>query len=54
MVARLVPMAMDSHDNAALGRFWAEALGWKVGADESDETNVGPEGSFYPDPMATG
>jgi len=35
-----------------LGRFWAEALGWKVVGDEPDETNVEPEGLVYPDPIA--
>jgi hypothetical protein len=49
---RLVQIAMNARDNSALGRFWAEALGWKVIGDESGETNVEPEGFAYPDPIA--
>jgi Glyoxalase-like domain len=52
MATRLVQIAIDARDNSALGRFWAEALGWKVGGDEPDETNVEPEGFVYPDPIA--
>jgi hypothetical protein len=52
MATRLVQIAMDARDNSALGRFWAEALGWKVVGDKPDETNLEPEGFVYPDPIA--
>ncbi|WP_461003355.1 VOC family protein [Streptomonospora sediminis] len=41
---------MNARDNSALGRFWAEALGWQVTGDGPVETNLEPEGSVYPDP----
>ncbi|MEV6985608.1 VOC family protein, partial [Sphaerisporangium sp. NPDC051017] len=52
MAMRLVQIAMNARDNSALGRFWAEALGWNVTGDEPGETNVEPEGFAYPDPVA--
>ena len=50
MAARLVQIAINARDNSAVGRFWAEALGWKVTGDEAGQTNVEPEGVAYPDP----
>ncbi len=50
MALRLVQVVMKARDNSALGRFWAEALGWKITGDDPDQTNVEPEGSTYPDP----
>jgi predicted enzyme related to lactoylglutathione lyase len=52
MATRLVQIAMNARDNSAVGRFWAEALGWKVTGDEPGQTNVEPEGFAYPDPVA--
>jgi predicted enzyme related to lactoylglutathione lyase len=52
MATRLVQIAMNARDNSALGRFWAEALGWKVVAEEPGATSVEPEGFDYPDPIA--
>ncbi|WP_327312024.1 VOC family protein [Streptomyces sp. NBC_01235] len=45
-------MSMKPRDNSALGRFWAEALGWNVTGDEPDETNVEPECFTNPAPIA--
>jgi len=28
MMLRLVQIAMNARDDSAVGRFWAEALGW--------------------------
>ena len=52
MATRLVQVAINARDNSAIGRFWAEALGWKVTGDQPGETNVEPEGFAYPDPIA--
>jgi len=52
MSTRLVQISMNARDNSALGRFWAEALGWKVVSDAPGETNVEPGGFPYPDPSA--
>src|SRR5262249_10546025 len=39
-------------DDAALGRFWAEALGWVISTEEPGVTNLEPQGFSYPDPVA--
>ena len=38
--------------DAAVGRFWAEALGWSTAGEEPGVTNVEPAGFAYPDPAA--
>jgi hypothetical protein len=48
---RLVQIAVDARDDSAVGRFWAEALGWSV-SSEPGVTNVEPVGFAYPDPVA--
>src|SRR5215471_18933427 len=52
MALRLVQIAMDARDDSAVGRFWAEALGWSVSSQEPGVTNVEPVGFAYPDPAA--
>ena len=52
MATRLVQIAMNARDDSALGRFWAEALGWSVASEEPGVTNVEPVGFAYPDPVA--
>ena len=52
MALRLVQIAMDARDDSAVGRFWAEALGWSVSSEEPGVTNVEPVGFSYPDPVA--
>ena len=49
---RLVQIAMNARDDSAVGRFWAEALGWGVDSEEPGVTNVEPVGFAYPDPTA--
>ncbi|MHC3470023.1 VOC family protein [Streptomyces sp. 7R007] len=39
---------VDAADPAALGRWWAEALGWVVVADEPDEFEIRPEKDRMP------
>jgi hypothetical protein len=50
MALRLVQIAMDARDDSAVGRFWAEALGWGASIEEPGVTNVEPPGVAYPDP----
>ncbi|WP_344528066.1 VOC family protein [Streptomyces albiaxialis] len=50
MPTRLVQIAMKAHDDAALGRFWAETLGWSIETEEPGVTNLVPEGLPYPHP----
>ena len=52
MTLRLVQIAMNARDDSALGRFWAEALGWSTSIEEPGVTNLEPEGFAYPDPAA--
>ena len=52
MATRLVQVAINARDNSALGRFWAEALGWEVTGNKPGETNIEPAGFAYPDPIA--
>lgn len=33
-------VVVDSHDPAALGHWWAEALGWNVVAEDDDEIEI--------------
>jgi predicted enzyme related to lactoylglutathione lyase len=52
MATRLVQIAMNARDDAAVGRFWAEALGWGIASEEPGVTNLEPRGFAYPDPAA--
>jgi hypothetical protein len=52
MATRLVQIAMNARDDSALGRFWAQALGWSLSSEGPAVTNLEPEGFVYPDPAA--
>ncbi len=52
MATRLVQIAMNARDDAAVGRFWAQALGWTMSSEEPGVTNLEPAGSAYPNPVA--
>jgi predicted enzyme related to lactoylglutathione lyase len=52
MTTRLVQIHMKATDDAALGRFWAEALGWGVDSEGPGVTNLEPVGFAYPDATA--
>ncbi|MFI7064261.1 VOC family protein [Kribbella sp. NPDC050124] len=52
MATRLVQVTMKARDDAAVGRFWADALGWGVSSEGPGVTNVEPVGFSYPDPVA--
>jgi hypothetical protein len=51
---RLVQVNVKARDDSALGRFWAQALGWSMSSEGPGVTNVEPEGSGGPDPAAVG
>ena len=50
MATRLVHLVADAADPSGLARFWAQALGWQVAAEEPGEVVVWPPGYDYPDP----
>ncbi|PTA43483.1 VOC family protein [Micromonospora sp. RP3T] len=52
MSTRLVQITMKARDDAALGAFWAKALGWGLASEGPGVTNLEPEGFGYPDPSA--
>ncbi|MFF5216111.1 VOC family protein [Micromonospora sp. NPDC000442] len=52
MALRLVQVNFKARDEVALGRFWADALGWGVASEEPGVTNVEPLGFTWPDPTA--
>ncbi|MFJ4846621.1 VOC family protein [Streptomyces sp. NPDC088733] len=54
MALRPVQVNIKARDHLAVGRFWAEALGWNVFRPGAT-TYVGPaEGFAWPDPVAVG
>lgn len=52
MALRLVQVNFKARDDSALGRFWAQALGWGVSSEGPGVTNVEPVSFVYPDPVA--
>ncbi|MCI0141496.1 VOC family protein [Arthrobacter bambusae] len=52
MALRLVQVNFKARDDAVLGRFWAEALGWEVSSEGPGMSNVEPVGFAGPDPTA--
>jgi hypothetical protein len=49
---QLVQVNFKARDDAALGRFWAEALGWGMDSEGPGVTNLEPVGFDWPDPSA--
>ncbi|GAB1818921.1 VOC family protein [Herbidospora sp. RD11066] len=52
MTLRLVQVNFKARDEVALGRFWAEALGWGIDSEGPGVTNLEPIGFTWPDPSA--
>jgi hypothetical protein len=52
MALRLVQVNFKARDDSALGRFWADALGWGISSEGPGVTNVEPIGFDWPDPSA--
>lgn len=54
MALRPVQVNIKAVDDAALGRFWARALGWGVSGSGSGATAVQPAGFDWRDPVGLG
>ncbi|WP_436535311.1 VOC family protein [Actinoplanes sp. HUAS TT8] len=52
MGTRLVQITMKARDEAAVGAFWAQALGWDLSSEGPGVINLEPKGFVYPDPVA--
>ena len=52
MTTRLVQIHMSALDDSALGRFWAQVLGWSTHSEGPSVTNLEPENFDYLDPTA--
>ena len=52
MALQLVQVNFRARDDTALGRFWAEALGWEISSEEPGVTNLSPAGFHWPHPSA--
>ena len=52
MALRLVQVNFKSADDQALGRFWADALGWGLSSEGPGVANVEPVDFTWPDPSA--
>ncbi|MBW8483469.1 VOC family protein [Actinomadura parmotrematis] len=52
MALQLVQVNAKARDDAALGRFWADALGWAAAGREPGVTHVEPAGFAWPNPTA--
>ncbi len=52
MALQLVQVNFKARDEAALGRFWADALGWSLDSEGPGVANVEPPGFDWPDPSA--
>jgi predicted enzyme related to lactoylglutathione lyase len=50
VATRLVQVNIKARDDSALGRFWAEALGWGVSSEGPGVINIEPVGFVWPDP----
>ncbi|ALV46663.1 glyoxalase [Arthrobacter alpinus] len=52
MTLRLVQVNFKARNDAALGQFWADALGWGVSSEGPGVTNLEPPGFTWPDPTS--
>ncbi|MGA7203508.1 MAG: VOC family protein [Specibacter sp.] len=52
MALRLVQVNFKAGNDAALGQFWADALGWGVSSEGPGVSNVEPVDFVWPDPLA--
>lgn len=52
MALRLVQVNIKARDDSALGRFWADVLGWGMSSEGPGVTNLEPKGFVWPDPAA--
>jgi hypothetical protein len=52
VAVRLVQVNLKARDDAAIGRFWAEALGWVASGVGNGATSAAPAGFVWTDPAA--
>ncbi|WP_278234948.1 VOC family protein [Isoptericola sp. AK164] len=52
MTLRPVQVNIKARDEAALGRFWADALDWATSSEAPGVINLEPRGFDWPDPAA--
>lgn len=53
MALRHVQVSIKAVDDSAIGRFWADALGWELSSEGPGVSNVEPGGGFvWPDASA--
>jgi hypothetical protein len=52
MTIRVQALGFDAHDPAAIGRWWAEALGWRLTYEEDDEVVLEPPAGSPEDGVA--
>jgi hypothetical protein len=52
MAIRVQCISFDAHDPAAQGRWWAEALGWRLTHEEDDEVVLEPPAGSPEDGVA--
>ncbi|MEU8706321.1 VOC family protein [Streptomyces sp. NPDC048565] len=52
MTLQLVQVNFKARDESALGRFWAEVLGWGLSSEGPGVVNLEPAGFDWPDPSA--
>jgi catechol 2,3-dioxygenase-like lactoylglutathione lyase family enzyme len=52
MTIRVQALSFDAHDPAAVGRWWAEALGWRLTYEEDDEVVLEPPAGSPEDGVA--
>jgi predicted enzyme related to lactoylglutathione lyase len=52
MALRLVQVNIKARDDEALGRFWADALGWEMSTEAPGVKNLEAPGIIWPDPAA--
>ena len=52
MTIRVQALAVDAGDPAALARWWAEALGWRIPVEEPDEVVLEPPAGSPEDGVA--
>ena len=52
MALQFVQVNIKARDEKAVGRFWADALGWGVSSEGPGVINVEPVGFGWPDPSA--
>ncbi|MFJ9622099.1 VOC family protein [Streptomyces sp. NPDC101181] len=52
MTSQLVQVNFKAEDEVALGRFWADVLGWGMASEAPGVVNLEPVGFDWPDPSA--